>query len=61
MGKLSPHEWFDYRGRTCCRLCGNVRNATSDERLCKGPVRVSLREALREAGRSALIAKDAPT
>lgn len=40
---LKPHDWFEFNGMTCCRSCGYVRNATSDTRPCKGPVRVGLR------------------
>lgn len=41
--QIEPHDWFEWRGMTCCRLCGNVRNETSDTRSCKGPVKVALR------------------
>jgi hypothetical protein len=40
---LKPHAWFDWRGMKACRSCGIVRNATSDTRTCKGPVKVGLR------------------
>lgn len=40
---LKPHDWFEFNGMTCCRSCGYVRNATSDTRPCKGPVKVELR------------------
>jgi hypothetical protein len=54
----AAHDWFQFNGMKCCRVCGNVWNATSDTRACKGPVKVSTREqesaALREGLMKAL-------
>ena len=40
---IKPHDWFEWHGMTCCRSCGWIKNATSDTRSCKGPVKVALR------------------
>lgn len=39
------HDWFEYKGMTCCRSCGFIKNATSDTRPCKGSVKVEVRPA----------------
>lgn len=41
-----PHDWFEFKGMKCCRSCGNVWNATSDTRSCKGPSKVELRSSI---------------
>lgn len=41
-----PHDWFEFKGMKCCRSCGNVWNATSDTRSCKGQVKVELRSSI---------------
>jgi len=39
------HTWFDYKGTTCCRLCGAVRqrHRLLQDLPCKGQVKVGLR------------------
>ena len=49
------HDWFEFKGMTCCRKCGNVKNETSNQRACKGRIKIALRDttppasAIREA------------
>lgn len=33
------HDWFFFRGLTCCRSCGVVMNSRNTALACRGPVR----------------------
>ena len=37
------HEWFEWRGLTCCKKCGIVRRADDKNKPCKGVVKVGPR------------------
>lgn len=43
---MEAHDWFQRFSLTVCKKCGYVRNATSDQRGCRGPVRVGLRSRI---------------
>ena len=40
------HDWFEFKGMKCCRVCSLVWNETSDTRACKGPSSVGIRSSL---------------
>lgn len=44
------HQWHDWNGLECCRVCGIVRRRDDKNTPCKGPTRVGPRgeAALRE-------------
>lgn len=39
----AKHDWIDYRGLTCCSLCGIVKHADGKNNPCKGKVKVGPR------------------
>lgn len=39
------HEWWVYRGLTCCRNCGIVQRADGKNKPCRGKVSIGLRDA----------------
>lgn len=52
MNAGGPHDWFEWRGMTCCRKCGIVKRAhkplsgkRARQNPCKGVVQLSLRKA----------------
>lgn len=45
---IRRHIWGERMQLPLCLVCGNVRNATSDERECKGPTRMRPVEVMAE-------------
>ena len=41
------HDWHMWRGLNCCRQCGFIRNEKNAEAMCRGLVRVALREGVK--------------
>lgn len=44
----TEHEWFEWRGMTCCKKCGIVKRRDGKNKPCKGVVRVTLRRAAQD-------------
>lgn len=39
----NAHQWHDWNGLECCRVCGIVRRRDDKNTPCKGPTRVGPR------------------
>lgn len=39
------HDWHDYKGLTCCRVCGIVQRRDGQNKPCRGRVKISLRDS----------------
>jgi len=40
---MGEHDWFNYRGLICCRICGIVKRMDGVNKACKGPIVVTTR------------------
>ena len=38
------HDWWVWRGMTCCKKCGIIRRRDGKNKACRGVVKVALRE-----------------
>ena len=48
IARSNGHEWIHWHGMVICLTCGVVRRADDQNKPCKGPVKVTTRNAFDE-------------